>query len=79
MDFSKFLSSNTGKYIMSIILGLGLATLFRAICEGNSCVVYQAPSFSDIKDKYYKFDKECYQFEPSQVTCDSKKQIINFA
>lgn len=79
MDFSKFLHSVNGKYIMSIILGLGLATFFRAVCEGTNCLVYEAPSFDIIKDKYYKFGDECYKFEPLQVKCNKNKKIIDFA
>ena len=37
MYLDKFVHSQSGKYIMSIILGLGLATLFRQICSGKDC------------------------------------------
>ncbi len=79
MDFSKFLHNSSGKCILSIILGLGFATFFRSICEGKNCIVYKAPSFDEIKDKYYKFDNDCYQFEPEIVKCNKDKNIINFA
>lgn len=79
MDFTKFVKSQTGKYIMSILLGLGLATFFRAVCKGKSCLVYQAPPLNDIEDKIYKFDGKCYKFQRSSVTCDTNKQIVGFA
>ena len=37
MYLSKFVSSDTGKYVMSILLGLGLSTLFRSVCKGKQC------------------------------------------
>jgi hypothetical protein len=79
MDLTKFVKSETGKYIMSILLGLGLATFFRAVCKGKECVVIKAPPLNDIEDKIYKFDGKCYKFERSSVQCDTNKQIVNFA
>ena len=39
-NIKKFLSSRSGVIIMSIILGLGLSTLFRMSCTSRSCIVY---------------------------------------
>ena len=38
-----------GKYIISIILGIGLASLFRKSCEGRSCMVFRGPSMDEIR------------------------------
>ena len=35
MYLSKFVHSEIGRYLMSIILGLGLATFFRKMCNGK--------------------------------------------
>jgi hypothetical protein len=64
---------------MSIILGLGLATLFRAVCEGNNCKIVKAPPLEEIEDKIYKFDGKCYKIQKSAVSCDSKKKSVEFA
>ena len=37
MEIKHFLSSENGKIIISILLGLGFATLFRKNCEGRNC------------------------------------------
>ena len=37
MHLGKFVHSYTGKIIMSLILGIGLATLFRSACKGKQC------------------------------------------
>lgn len=63
MHLYKFVKSNTGKYIMSIILGIGLASIFRSVCKGKNCVIYKAPPLEEIHDKIYKFDGKCYKFE----------------
>jgi hypothetical protein len=79
MYLSKFVHSETGRYIMSIILGLGLATIFRAVCEGKSCTTTAAPPLEEIDDKIYRFDNKCYKFEKKAVNCNKNRQILNFA
>ena len=39
----KILKSKHGKIIISIIWGLGLAALFRKVCEGRNCIVIKGP------------------------------------
>ena len=79
MHLSKFVHSESGRMLMSIILGLGLATIFRASCKGKNCIIYDAPPLNQIKDKIYKINDKCYKFESSPTKCDPKKQIVEFA
>lgn len=79
MHLSKFVHSVTGRYIMSILLGFGLATLFRQVCIGNNCTTYTAPPIEEIDEQTYKFDDECYKLHKSAVNCDTKKEILPFA
>ncbi len=79
MHMSKFVHSSTGKYIMSIILGIGLATLFRQACKGSNCMIKQAPPLEEIQNKTYKIDGKCYKIETNAVSCNSNKQIVEFA
>lgn len=76
MHLEKFVHSQTGKYIMSIILGLGLATIFREVCKGNKCKVIKAPPLEDIDDKIYKFGGKCYKMEKNQVKCNAKGKKV---
>ena len=62
VHLGKFVHTQTGKYIMSIILGFGLATFFRAICKGNHCIEFHAPPLEEIENKIYKYDNKCYKF-----------------
>ena len=79
MHLNKLVKSTTGKYIMSILLGIGLASLFRSVCKGKNCVIYHAPPLEEIENKTYKFDGKCYKFERISRKCDPKKQILTFA
>lgn len=78
MHLSKFVHSVTGRYIMSIILGLGLATLFREVCVGKDCTSYNAPPVEEIDEQTYKFDDSCFKMEKNAVKCDTKKEILPF-
>jgi hypothetical protein len=53
MNVRRLLHSNIGKSIISILLGLGLATLFRKVCNDRNCLLFKAPEPSEIKDKNY--------------------------
>lgn len=64
------LENETGRIVISILLGLGLATIFRKVCEGNSCVVVQGPKLSDIEQYVYKVENSCYKYTPSAAPCN---------
>jgi hypothetical protein len=79
MHLGKFVNTETGRIFMSIILGVGLATIFRASCKGKNCIIYNAPPLIEIKDKIFKIDGKCYKFESKTAKCNSQKQIVEFA
>jgi hypothetical protein len=79
MNLSKFIHTKSGKILASVILGLGLASLFRKICRNGNCIVYKAPPFEDIIGKIFEYNDECYIFEAVAVNCDKTKQIVEFA
>ena len=58
----KILKSKHGKIIISIIWGLGLAALFRKVCEGRKCLVIKGPKPEEVDNKIYKFDDKCYKY-----------------
>jgi len=79
MYLDKFVHSNTGRLVMSILLGLGLATLFRSVCKGKRCKIIASPPMEEIEDQTYKFNGKCYKMEKQAVKCDSNKQIVKIA
>ena len=60
MEIKYFLSSENGKIIISILLGLGFATLFRKKCKGQNCFEFKSPSLDEIKNKKYKYGSKCF-------------------
>ena len=43
LKIEKLFKSKGGIKIFSIILGLGIAGLFKMSCDSRSCIVYKAP------------------------------------
>lgn len=79
INFGKFIHSQTGKYLMSIIIGLGLASLFRSVCKGKNCVIFNAPPLETFKDKIFKnSSNKCVKLSPVATKCDSNKKIFEF-
>ena len=76
LKIKKMLESQTGIIIFSIVLGLGLSTIFKACCDGNNCIVYKGPDF-DTK-KIVKYNGKCYEPNEQIQTCDSNKKIVSF-
>jgi len=75
--FRKLISSDIGRMLLSILLGLGLSAVFKKSCDGKNCLVYRAPEPKDIKDKTFVYNKKCYTFDEEQVKCNNKaKQVM---
>ena len=74
----KFVHTETGKIIMSILLGFGLASLFRTVCKDHNCLVFHAPPLDDFKDKIYKNNGKCVKYVPVATKCSLNAKIVTF-
>ena len=79
MHLERFVQTETGRTLMSVILGVGLATLFKVSCKDRNCLLMKAPALEQFKDKIYKVDDKCYTFNSTQTKCDTTKEIYEFA
>ncbi len=79
MNLKRLVSSDFGVKMLSIILGLGLATLFRKVCKGRNCMVFKGAPMNEVEQNVYKNNNKCYQFVYENVKCDTKKSIIDFS
>ena len=74
--------TDRGRFLLSIIFGLGVATLFRAYCKGRNCYNFIGPKQNEIRDKIFSFDsanEKCYTMREKNVKCGTKEQTIHFA
>jgi len=79
MYIRRLIYSNIGKYIISILLGLGIATVFRRVCKDRSCLVFKAPAMNKINNQVFKFDDKCYVFKEHGQKCNPTRKTLQFA
>ena len=78
MHLSKFVQSNTGKHIMSAILGFGLATLFCVACADRNCIIFKAPDLEEVEGKTFKHGEKCYKFSHETRKCSSDARSVKY-
>lgn len=78
INFQRFLHTKNGKIILSLLLGFGLASLFRAVCKDKKCLIFSAPPLNEIDSKVFRVDNKCYSYKPVSTKCDTNKKIIPF-
>jgi len=74
-----FIKSSKGKIFFSVILGFGIATLFRESCKNRNCLIFRAPSTKEFKNKIFSHDKRCYVYNEKPTKCDSSKKILDIS
>ena len=79
MNLRRLIYSDIGRIIISILLGLGLATLFRKVCNDRNCLVFKAPNLKKIKNQIFKFKNKCYTFQEEIENCSTDKKTVEFA
>ena len=79
MYVRRLIYSEVGSIVMSIILGLGLATLFRKVCKNRNCMKFQGPSIKKINGQIFKYNDKCFTYQHNIAKCDKHKKIIPFA
>ena len=78
MYIRQILNSDFGIIFISIMLGLGVASLFRKTCNDRKCLVFRATPMKKIKNQIFKFNDKCYTFEETATTCDKNKKIVKY-
>ena len=73
------LYTDFGSIIISIVLGLGLASLFRKVCKHRNCMVFKAPSMKELNTNIYKYNDKCYTYKSEAIKCETYKTTIPFA
>ena len=68
------LNTKSGKYLISIIFGIGLACIFRKSCQSRHCLHFKGPDIDTVKNNVYKYNNKCYIFKESAVTCKPKQR-----
>jgi len=79
MNFKRLLNTELGRILISILLGLGLASLFRKVCNDRDCIIFNGPVITELEGKTYKYGEHCYQYSMHADKCDPNKRIIEIS
>jgi hypothetical protein len=63
-------------WLISLLLGFGVAALFRPICKGPDCVIMRGPPVDEIRGAVYQFGSKCVEFTAKPVECPADKTNI---
>ena len=77
MKIKQLIYSKYGKILLSVILGIGLASLFNISCNERSCYRYIAPDTNKIEQAIWQYNNQCYKYSLETTTCktNGKKQV----
>lgn len=79
MYIKRFIYSKFGRYVISILLGLGLASLFRRACKERNCLKFVGAPINKIEKQVFEYNNTCYKFEDKAESCSPLKKIVSFA
>lgn len=63
--------TKTGKVVLSVIWGIGIAALFYMATKNGGLMVVKAPNAEEVQSNVYQFEKDCYTFSPYPAKCAS--------
>lgn len=75
VEYLKLMAAPGVATVLSFVLGVGLAAMFRPVCKGPECVVVRGPPVQDIRDAVYQFGTKCVEFKPRAVGCPMRGTV----
>ena len=69
---NKLLNSKEGSIIISVLLGLGLASVFRNVCKNGKCIIYNSVPIEETNKFFYKMEDSCFKYKPVLVPCNKQ-------
>lgn len=63
------MNTEYGSVIISVVLGLGLASFFKKVCRDGRCVIIKGPPINEVNKNIYKINEECYKYTPFATKC----------
>jgi hypothetical protein len=76
MNLQRLLNTKLGRVFISVLLGIGLATLFQRTCSDKNCIIFNGPIIKDFDDKIYKYEGKCYKYAASSSKCDNNTKKV---
>jgi hypothetical protein len=79
-NLMKKLHSKVGRIVVAVILGLGIASLFRGKCHKRECIDFKGPDLKEIENNVYRHNNKCYMFKLTSRSClEKSNNQVSFA
>ena len=79
VNIKRLLNTDLGRFFISVIIGIGLATLFRKSCTDKNCIVFDGPVISEVDGKTFRFGEFCYKYDLKPMKCDPTKKTVEIS
>ena len=79
MDLKRMLNSEQGKVLISILLGLGLASLFRKAIKSENSFIFNGPILDEVEGKIFQQGDKCYKYESKNDKCRDTKKVVDIS
>lgn len=77
IQFRRLVGTPLGRVFMSLLLGLGIAALFRAKCVDRECIDFRGPVIDRVHGKVFRFgDDQCSRFLLVPARRDPAKKTV---
>ena len=76
LNIKRMLNTDLGRFFISLIIGIGLATLFRKSCTDKNCIIFDGPVISEVDGKIFRFGEFCYKYDLHPIKCDPTKKTV---
>jgi hypothetical protein len=78
IDFAALMDKPEFATMVSLILGFGLAAIFRPLCKGPDCLVIRGPPVSELRGAVYQFGSKCVEFDAKAIECPKGgKEVVD--
>jgi hypothetical protein len=69
IKWETFLNQPGVMTLLSLLMGFGIAAMFRPLCNSPDCMVIRGPPVNDVRGSVYQFGKQCVEFTPKAIAC----------
>jgi hypothetical protein len=68
---NNLLKNDTGKLIISVLIGLGIASLFKKVCVDENCLIIKSHPKEQIEGQIFKNGDKCVLYNSESLKCPS--------
>lgn len=66
----EYIYKNEISLLISFLIGFGLATMFRQVCNDDRCRVVKGPKPEEVEGKTFQTADGCFQYKQYPVKCN---------